>query len=461
VKIERLVAANDQASLDLLNQYNVRSAWFDVDYGGCKFGIFSAACPVEPLHSLENGIIEKCLQVLVREQLSPSQCTTLDGLARAFTLLPRQAGFSSSSDKSMPRALWKDGITNLANLKASHKVGIMFTIILLSLSPDGSDFFKESLGVERAQFMLSVFQTLLAYWMWLKRETFWKRGDKRAKEAARDAIREMIRKLIDMWPRGSGQHWILCKIHEQLHVPDDIERQGSPLTTHTGPTEHNHIQGFKKKAINTQKRRATMDWQVGNRVAESYIIDTALAKMQTAQGILNPASLPPLNLTNGSGISHHSSKAIVYCHITPTGNHTPPFCTVEWLTKSHPGYAILPSTLEYIAIFHAAKAPEPCVTSTGVRAHIGIHFFTEYQRNGHIFRAHSDYRSDGAWYDWVMIKWARDMENTSNRFTGRGHDNNHVHYEDQEYEEDAADYAPGRICGFIQEPGSDLIKAII
>jgi hypothetical protein len=101
------------------------------------------------------------------------------------------------------------------------------------------------------------------------------------------------------------------------------------------------------------------------------------------------------------------------------------------------------------------------LTSTGVQAHTGIRFCTEYQRNGQIFRAHSDYRSDGAWYDWVMIKWARDKEITSNRFTGRGHDNNHVHYEDQEYEEDAADYAPGRICGFIQDAGSDLIKAII
>ena len=40
------------------------SAWYDVDYGGCKFGKFSPACPVEPLHALENGLILDCLKVL-------------------------------------------------------------------------------------------------------------------------------------------------------------------------------------------------------------------------------------------------------------------------------------------------------------------------------------------------------------------------------------------------------------
>ena len=31
-------------------------AWFDLDYGGNEEGIFTAACPPEGLHALENGI---------------------------------------------------------------------------------------------------------------------------------------------------------------------------------------------------------------------------------------------------------------------------------------------------------------------------------------------------------------------------------------------------------------------
>ena len=41
-------------------------------------------------------------------------------------------------------------------------------------------------------------------------------------------------------------------MHEQLHVPDDIERNGAPQGSHTGPTEHNHIRLVKQPAKGTQ-----------------------------------------------------------------------------------------------------------------------------------------------------------------------------------------------------------------
>jgi hypothetical protein len=52
VKIRALVDSNNMAALQAINQYNVHSAWFDVGYGGCRYGIFSAAAPVEALHAL-------------------------------------------------------------------------------------------------------------------------------------------------------------------------------------------------------------------------------------------------------------------------------------------------------------------------------------------------------------------------------------------------------------------------
>jgi hypothetical protein len=64
VKIIDLVRRKQHAILDNINQYNVHSAWFDVDYGGCRFGISSAATPVEALHALENGLITDCVRIL-------------------------------------------------------------------------------------------------------------------------------------------------------------------------------------------------------------------------------------------------------------------------------------------------------------------------------------------------------------------------------------------------------------
>jgi hypothetical protein len=128
---------------------------------------------------------------------------------------------------------------------------------------------------QRLNDMRQVFQMLLSYWAWLKRDTYWKRRDKKAKEAAQTAISVMLRELMRLWPRERGQGWEKAKIQEQLHVPDDIERNGAPQDSHTGPTEHNHIRLVKRPAKGTQQRAEVLDRQLGQRVSDAYIIDMA------------------------------------------------------------------------------------------------------------------------------------------------------------------------------------------
>ena len=96
---------------------------------------------------------------------------------------------SSGSDKSFPRLLWKEGVTNLSELTASAKVGIMFTIVVISLTDDGIHFFEQAFKSNtQLNNMHYVFQLLLCYWMWLKKDHYWKHGNKAAREAARQAI---------------------------------------------------------------------------------------------------------------------------------------------------------------------------------------------------------------------------------------------------------------------------------
>ena len=84
-KVVRLVNNNSTKWLKAINQYNVHSAWFDVDYGGCKYGIFTATMPIEPLHSLENGIFIQCLDFLFNSKLTPTERTKIDDLAKGMT----------------------------------------------------------------------------------------------------------------------------------------------------------------------------------------------------------------------------------------------------------------------------------------------------------------------------------------------------------------------------------------
>ena len=74
--------------------------------------------------------------------------------------------------------------------------------------------------------MLYVFELMLCYWAWLKRDTYWSPGDKNAREAAEAAIDTMISELVKFWPRADGNGWHITKVHEQQHVLQDIVHFG-------------------------------------------------------------------------------------------------------------------------------------------------------------------------------------------------------------------------------------------
>ena len=81
----------------------------------------------------------------------------------------------------MPRLLWKDGITKLTKISASDKVGMMFTIVVISLQKEGSEYFEHMLGSEEiVTNMRECFQMILCYWMWLKKTKYWSINNRNA-----------------------------------------------------------------------------------------------------------------------------------------------------------------------------------------------------------------------------------------------------------------------------------------
>jgi hypothetical protein len=77
----------------------------------------------------------------------------------------------------------------------------MFTIVTVSLQDEGISLFENVLGSnERLNDVRQVFQMMLAYWVWLKKETYWVRVDVLSREGAHTAIRTMLRDLNQLWP---------------------------------------------------------------------------------------------------------------------------------------------------------------------------------------------------------------------------------------------------------------------
>jgi hypothetical protein len=168
-------------------------------------------------------------------------------------------------------------------LPSSHVVGILLTIVIVSLTDEGISLFEEEVfhpvdsktgGTERLNSMGYVFSMMLAYWSWLKQYYYWECGDRVEQKRAKTAIQTMLEELIKFWPRGEGNGWFKPKIREQLHVPGDISRNGSPRNMYTGPVENNHLD-VKDQARRTQMNRSLLDEQIGNRSAEAYIINYA------------------------------------------------------------------------------------------------------------------------------------------------------------------------------------------
>src|SRR6056300_1417837 len=147
------------------------------------------------------------------------------------------------SEQTMPQMLWQDGVSLLTEIQAKQKVGMMLTIIALSLTHKGSNCFLQAFesNAREVRNMRGAFQILLAYRAWLCRHSFWTLGDSEAKERARDTIVNNLTNFQQMWPQSTGQQWCIAKMHEQRHVPDDIERHGPPMSSFTRPTEHQHV----------------------------------------------------------------------------------------------------------------------------------------------------------------------------------------------------------------------------
>ena len=183
----------------------------------------------------------------------------------------RQHYLSAGTNKNMPHLLFKDGATRLSDVQNVYIVGMMLTIVVMSMTDKGQEVLIKGFSrngyknpIQWLNKLRYIFLMLLSYWSWLKKPTYWRRGDVEAERQAEKAIRTMLHKLITtMWPRPRGNGWFKAKVHEQLHVPRDITRNGTPRESFGGPLEHNHIP-IKALAQRTQCRRETYDIKLAN-----------------------------------------------------------------------------------------------------------------------------------------------------------------------------------------------------
>ena len=149
-------------------------SWFDLDYGGNPEGIFSAACPPEPLHALENGIFLHVLKELFQQVFNTSICVFLDHQVSAWNYYPGQHFLCSSNIDGYPRLLFHCGISKLTDIKADDKVGIIFCVVVALLQAETCEMFATETNITKTQIsdIILALESMLCYRAWLKLDSY-------------------------------------------------------------------------------------------------------------------------------------------------------------------------------------------------------------------------------------------------------------------------------------------------
>ena len=395
--IKNLIAREEFEELHSLAQRPTFNALYDIDCGNCPYGVFSMI-HTEGLHAIEIGLMPYMNEILQKE-LPKKALAELDALIQRLVKDPNQHAY-----ENFPRALWPDGVTTLSMLSGAEKVGKLFAITLVAQTLEGMEFFCRVLpgGEVTWKKMLYCFQQILCYWSWLKQDRFWNADDEQGCEKATRCIKIMMKQIQVLWPRKEGLEWNLTKLHEQFHIPFDIFRHGAHINVHTGPQEHNHIQ-LKRAAKNTQRRKAVIDFQTGERVIDRLIIDKAYDILHKHKKEFQMDT--PLE---ENGISPVSSKGtIVLLHRTNTPNNQMEGC-YNWDNRNYNDKPIPHSShilaLLYRLHFTANSTPIKDSTDRPGRS-LELQFYSEYRRDGVLYRCHPHYRSQKAHYDWSYVRW--------------------------------------------------------
>ena len=180
--VRQLVEDQDFDILHSMMQLPHWNAFFPIEYGH-PYGIFTAACPPEGLHALENGLIKDVLNEIFRTILKPTFCARFDSVIQQWSRLPRQKYLRSTTTEDSLRLLFHNGITRVTETTAMEKVGMLFATCIAMLTFDGHCIMETKCHPDTSNFpnqtkrdvyldILETCELLLCYWAWFKNPHF-------------------------------------------------------------------------------------------------------------------------------------------------------------------------------------------------------------------------------------------------------------------------------------------------
>jgi len=379
-EMKKVTMKSTAEEMSAIGMKKINSPFFEMDFGSNIHGIYLACAP-DLMHTLEEGVIKHATKVLIDEFLMPDHRKYLDNKSRELYVFFRQTG-----KKKFPRCSFRNGVTNLAQLKAHEQIGLVFFLVIILGLEDSKTKFKDRLKKDSDYAdVFNTFESLLCFHACLTRDKFWHRYDTSCADAFLLSTRTLIKNIVKYLPRGcSATGWKLSKLHVFLHFVTSITMWGSPKNYSTQTGERLHSLIAKPAGHRSQKRNKTFAIQAGKRMADSLILNLVHDRFdmynQHTKENIGPQAIP---LFQGAS----------QCHVSNGQNGLPNF---RWaMAKNHP--TLPDSVLEFLIDEKKLSAP--------------FTIFTEYNmpsENGQIkLRSNSNFQNEGAWFDWVFVHYER------------------------------------------------------
>ena len=270
-RMKEAIHSGDQTMLQSLSQhFNSKNAFFDLNMGGWKYGIWGL-CPSEVLHQFFEGVLLYALEEFMLNVLTPTYrenlTTIMQKVINACKNLPNRDAY--------PSGTFTMGITKLKTMKGIEKFGTIFYLALfLNMKISRTEFF---LGVKEMKTEMKkqmkdwkkLFELSCYYHDWSMQKTY-SRKELLGKRIRIVEYYQLFKKLVTR--KGKGIQTI-PKFHEFFHVIDNIIRHGPPAGYSTLPTESNH-RPIKIAAQHTQRQAESFSFQSGERVFEMNVISS-------------------------------------------------------------------------------------------------------------------------------------------------------------------------------------------
>jgi hypothetical protein len=389
------------------SQHAVINAFHDIDFAGFPRGIFGCT-PHDLMHAFLEGVLKYCTRIFIKGFSTASQAEIDQCVDVLF------GTFRSSEVPNMLRTNFTKGMTNLTMITADEEIGMALTLLIVAQTNIGQEIFDkrtetnvhddaDNRQVCSFQDFVEVIEILLSFHSWYK-STVPVPWNDASKSTLKESIVKMLNKVIVTLPRVEGNGWKIQKLHELLHIPEDVQNFGSPKNFDTGIMENRLIHVGKINAKTTQKRGPIIfTRQLADRIYQQQCFD----KAKRCLNLDNDDEDSSISIVDSDDESNCSSEVSDLSEAVNQNTNEMSFC------RKNPDYVvrILQSGIGTYKWMTATKNIVPDIICNSIGDFLAtnnlkeLEVHTEIKHLGMTFRAHPNYRSNGAWYDWAMIKY--------------------------------------------------------